>query len=196
VQLQFNYVDYEDPKVQSRACYEVCRKHGKPVIVMEPVKGGSLVDIPQEGRSYFTSGSPASYAVRFAAGFEGIFMVLSGMSDLAQLEENTAYMMDFHPLSPEELEAVAKVRTLYQAQHRIPCTACRYCVDGCPAGIDIPAVFACMNDHRKGEGAPKEAYAAMENKASACIGCGQCEAACPQGLQIRKLLEAVAKEFE
>ncbi len=195
VQLQFNYVDYEDPRVQSRACYEVCRKHGKPVMVMEPVKGGSLVNLPQAALELLPGGSPASYAIRYAAGFEGIAMVLSGMSDEAQMADNLSFMTDFRPLSDEEHTLIAKVRTLYQAQHKIPCTACRYCTDGCPAGIPIPDIFNCMNQKRSGEGEPQKDYAAFQNNASACIGCGQCESACPQNLQIRDLLKEVEKAF-
>ena len=191
VQLQFNYVDYEDPEVQSRACYDVCRKHGKPVIVMEPVKGGSLVNLPPRAMELLTD-SPASYAIRFAAGFEGVVMVLSGMSNLEQMQDNLRYMKDFQPLSREETALVEKVRTLYQAQNRIPCTACRYCVDGCPAGIDIPGLFACLNDKREGKAAD---YAAFSVKADACLECGRCEGECPQHLQIRQLLKEVARAF-
>lgn len=195
VQLQFNYLDMEDEEVQSRACYEVCRKHGKPILVMEPVKGGSLVNLPQKALERMTSGSPASYAIRFAAGFEGIFMVLSGMSNLEQLRDNISFMADFQPLNPEESAAVDYARTLLQAQNRIPCTACRYCTDGCPAGIDIPDLFACLNDYRQGaEDAPSR-YAAFENKADCCVECGQCEAECPQHLQIRQLLKEVSAAF-
>ncbi len=195
VQLQFNYVDYEDERVQSRKCYEVCRKHGKPVMVMEPVKGGSLVDLPQAARELLPDGSPASYAIRYCAGFEGVAMVLSGMSNTEQMADNLSFMTEFQPLSDAEHAAIEKVRTLYQAQHKIPCTACRYCTDGCPAGIPIPDVFACMNKMRAGEDGAKEAYAAIENNASACVGCGQCENACPQNLQIRDLLAEVEKAF-
>lgn len=195
VQLQFNYVDYEDPSVESRACYEVCRKHGKPVFVMEPVKGGSLVNLPKSALELMTQGSPASYAIRFAAGFEGIAMVLSGMSDEAQMADNLSFMTDFKPLSGVEQAMIAKVRTLYQAQHKIPCTACRYCTDGCPAGIPIPDLFACMNQKRAGEGAPEKAYEAFASYASACVQCGQCEKACPQHLHIRQLLKEVEKAF-
>ncbi len=195
VQLQFNYVDYEDTRIQSRACYEVCRKHGKPVMVMEPVKGGSLVNLPQAALELLPGGSPASYAIRFAAGFDGIAMVLSGMSDEAQMADNLSFMKEFKPLTEDEQERIARVRTIYQAQHKIPCTACRYCTDGCPAGIPIPDIFACMNQKRAGEGEPEKAYAELENNASACIGCGQCENACPQNLQIRDLLKEVEKAF-
>ena len=191
VQLQFNYVDYEDPNVQSRACYEVCRRFGKKVLVMEPVKGGSLVKLPPEAMELLKDG-PASYALRYAAGFEDIIMVLSGMSSLEQVMENIDTMRDFQPLSDDEQEVIAKVRTLYQAQHKIPCTACRYCVDGCPAGIDIPGLFACLNEKRAGNEAN---YDAFEVKADACLECGQCEAECPQHLQIRQLLKEVHKAF-
>lgn len=196
VQLQFNYVDYEDSKVQSRLCYEVCRKHGKPVMVMEPVKGGSLVNLPEDARALLPGGSPASYAIRFAAGFEGVAMVLSGMSDEAQMADNLSFMTDFQPLTEEEHKAICRVRTIYQAQHRIPCTACRYCTDGCPAGIPIPDIFACMNQKKAGEGEPEKTYAAFDAGASACVGCGQCESQCPQNLKIRDLLAQIAKEFE
>ena len=195
VQLQLNYVDWEDPNVQSRACYEVCVKHGKPVIVMEPVKGGSLVNLPGQALELLTEGSAASYAVRFAASHENVFMVLSGMSNMEQMQDNIATMQEFKPLSSAELEIISRVRTMYQAQHRIPCTACRYCTDGCPAGIPIPDVFACMNDKRQGKDGAEAAYAAFENNASACVGCGQCEQACPQNLQIRDLLREVEKTF-
>lgn len=194
VQLQLNYVDWEDPRVQARACYEVCRKHNKPVIVMEPVKGGSLVNLPEKALAMMEN-SPASYAIRYAAGHEGIMMVLSGMSNQEQMEDNLSFMTDFLPLNDQEQETVAKVRTLYQAQHRIPCTACRYCTDGCPAGIPIPEIFACMNDKRQEKGEPEKVYAAFENNASACVGCGQCENVCPQHLQIRDLLTEVAQTF-
>ena len=191
VQLQFNYVDYEDPNVQSRACYEVCRKHGKPVLVMEPVKGGSLVNLPPKAMELL-SDSPASYALRYAAGFEDIVMVLSGMSNMEQVLDNIRTMADFKPLSDAEQEIIGKVRTLYQAQHKIPCTGCRYCTDGCPAGIDIPALFACLNEKRAGNEAD---YDKFEVKADACVECGQCEAECPQHLQIRQLLKEVHKAF-
>ena len=194
VQLQFNYVDYEDPRVQSRACYEVCCRHGKPVLVMEPVKGGSLVNLPEEAMALLETGSAASYAIRFAAGFENVFMVLSGMSSMEQMRDNISFMSDFRPLSQQEQQTLGRIRTLYQARHRIPCTACRYCTDGCPAGIEIPELFACLNDRR--EGRPEAGrYAAAPVKADSCVGCGQCEAVCPQHLQIRELLKEVDRAF-
>ena len=193
VQLQFNYVDYNDPKVQSRLCYEVCRKHGKPVMVMEPVRGGSLVNLPTEALELLPGGSSASYAIRYAAGFEDIIMVLSGMSNMEQMEDNISYMADFVPLSEKEHEIIDKVRTLYQAQHKIPCTACRYCVDGCPAGIPIPEIFALQNAKLGGESYDVAAYGKFPATVTDCVDCGQCENICPQTLHIRDLLREVDK---
>ena len=195
VQLQFNYVDYDDPNVQSRLCYEVCRKHGKPVFVMEPVKGGTLVNLPRAALNLLPEGSPASYAIRYAAGFEDIVMVLSGMSNMEQMEDNLSYMADFKPLTAQEHEIIRKVRTLYQAQHKIPCTACRYCVDGCPAGIPIPEIFALQNAKLGEEEFDAAAYGKFSATATDCVDCGQCENACPQNLQIRDLLREVDKSF-
>ena len=195
VQLQFNYADWEDPRVQSRACWEVCRKHGKPVIVMEPVKGGSLVNLPPKALELLPAGSAAGFAIRYAASFENVVMVLSGMSSTGQMTDNLSTMTDFVPLSKQEHEIVEQIRPLYQAMHKIPCTSCRYCTDGCPAGIPIPDVFTCLNDKRQGVEDADIRYAAFENNASACVGCGQCEAVCPQHLHIRKLLEEVDKAF-
>lgn len=194
VQIQFNYADYEDPGVESRKCYEVCRKHGKPVLIMEPVKGGSLINLPQEALDMMDA-SPASYAIRYAAGFEGVVMVLSGMSDMAQMEDNLSFMTNFVPLHQKEHQIIDHARTLYQSQHRIPCTACRYCTDGCPAAVPIPDIFALLNRKRTGEGQPDQDYASMSVHADACIECGKCEAECPQHLHIRRLLKEVAKVF-
>lgn len=203
VQIQFNYVDYEDPAVESRKCYEVCRKHGKPVIVMEPVKGGNLVNLPEKAMEVLEElhgGSPASYAIRFAAGFEGIMMVLSGMSSLAQMQDNISYMKEFEPLSEREMEAVGKVREVFRSMHLIPCTACRYCVDGCPRHISIPDLFATMNTKQIYHDWNANFYYGVHTqdagKASDCIKCGKCEAVCPQHLHIRDLLVDVAGEFE
>jgi predicted aldo/keto reductase-like oxidoreductase len=194
VQIQFNYADYEDPGVESRKCYEVCRRHGKPVLIMEPVKGGSLVNLPREALALMDA-SPASYAIRYAAGFEGIVMVLSGMSNMEQMEDNLSYMTDFQPLTEAEHEIIDKVRTLYQAQHKIPCTGCRYCVDGCPAGIPIPEIFALQNAKLGNEEYDAAAYGNFSANFTDCVDCGQCEASCPQNLQIRDLLKEVHKSF-
>lgn len=204
VQIQFNYLDYDDPAVQSRKCYEVCRRFGKPVIVMEPVKGGNLVNLPDDARAVLDElhgGSPASYAIRFAAGFPGMLMVLSGMSSLAQMEDNIAFMRDFQPLSDRELAAVKRVQEIFHSKNLIPCTACRYCTDGCPKHISIPDLFATMNTKQIHHDWNADYYynvvhTAPGRKASDCVKCGKCEKVCPQHLPIRRLLEDVAKEFE
>ena len=203
VQIQFNYLDYDDPAVESGKCYEVCRKYGKPVLVMEPVKGGSLVNLPPEAKEVLErlhGGSPASYALRFAAGFEGIRMVLSGMCNVEQMEDNIRCMKDFQPLSQTELEAIDQVKEIFRSKHLIPCTACRYCTAGCPKQIPIPDLFACMNAQELFQGWNAGFYysnqTAGRGKASDCIKCGKCEKSCPQHLPIRTLLENVAKEFE
>ena len=195
VQLQFNYADFDDPRVQSRLCYEVCRKHGKPVLVMEPVKGGSLANLPAEAAALLPDGSPASYAVRFAAGFEGIEMVLSGMSDIHQMEDNLSYMEDFQPLTEKEHQLLEQVKPIFQSHTRIPCTACRYCEENCPAGIPISTIFAQINQLHKKEGAPKEDYAALEVKGDACLKCEVCVGACPQHLQVCQLVEKAHKRL-
>ena len=204
VQIQFNYIDYDDPAVQSRAVYEVCRKHGKPVIVMEPVKGGSLVKLPEKAQSVFDrlgGGSNASYAIRFAAGFEGMMMVLSGMSNLEQMEDNLSYMKDFQPLNEGEMAAVAGVVGEIRSLNLIPCTACRYCTDGCPQKISIPDLFAVMNTKQVYHDWNADYYyhnvhTKDKGKASDCIACGKCEKICPQHLHIRDLLKDVAAAFE
>jgi len=207
VQIQFNYVDYEDASVESRKVYEVCEKHGKPVIVMEPVKGGSLVNLPAEADNILrglNGGSNASYALRFAASFPNMAMVLSGMSDMAQMEDNLSAMRDFVPLNKTEMDAVHRVCDIFRSMNLVPCTGCRYCVEEstCPKGIRIPDMFSSLNAHEAfhnwntgyyynnvitGEG---------HGKASECIRCGKCERVCPQHLPIRELLKKVASSFE
>lgn len=194
VQLQINYVDWEDPRVQSRKCAEVCRKHGKPIIVMEPVKGGSLVNLPEKAAARI-EGSKAGFAIRFAASVEGVFMVLSGMSTEEQMADNLSVMTDFRPLTPAQQQLAAEVRTIYQAQNRIPCTACRYCIDGCPAGIPISDIFAIVNSRSEENADASARYEALPLHADACIGCGRCEQACPQHLQIRALLQEAGQMF-
>ena len=203
VQIQFNYVDYDSPTVESKKCYEVCRRFGKPVIIMEPIKGGSLVNLPKEALEVLHSvgdGSPASYAIRFAASFEGVMIVLSGMSDMEQMEDNISFMKDFKPFSEEEFAAVRRVCDIFAAQKLIPCTACHYCTDGCPRQIPIPDIFAAMNRKKQfGDWNSGWYYGKLtENggKASSCIKCGKCEKSCPQHLKIRELLEMCAAEFE
>lgn len=203
VQIQLNYIDFEDPAVQSRLCYEVCRKHAKPVIVMEPVKGGNLVNLPQPAKNIIDDlhgGSAASYAIRFAAGFEGVFMVLSGMSDSAQMRDNLSYMKNFQPLDEREQEAVQAVCSVLRSMNQIACTSCRYCTEGCPKQISIPDLFACMNTKNAYRDWNADYYYGIHvtgrGRASDCIGCGKCEKICPQHLPVRNLLKDVAKEFD
>ena len=202
VQIQFNYADLEDPKVQSLAVYEVCRRHGKPVIVMEPVKGGALANLPEAAGQILDrlqGGSRASYAIRFAASFEGVAMVLSGMSSLEQMQDNLSYMSSFQPLTQPEQEAVRRAGAVLKNQEAIACTACRYCEAGCPMRIPIPDLFAGFNGKKQGSGSTFDYETAVSDgrgRASSCIGCLQCEAVCPQHLPVSALLAQVAGEFE
>lgn len=203
VQIQLNYLDYDSPSIESGAVYEVCRKYNKPVFVMEPVKGGGLSDIPEEAAQIFANlggGSPASYAIRYAASFEGVEMVLSGMSTYEQMVDNVAYMQDFVPLEEKEYDAIAQVREILKQQNAVPCTACRYCVAGCPQNILIPDLFACLNTKRRYQDWGSDFYYGVHTKdhgkASDCIGCRQCESICPQHLPVTELLREVAEAFE
>lgn len=205
VQIQFNYVDYEDPSVESRKVYETALKHGKPVIVMEPVKGGSLVNLPEEAQQVFDAlrgGSNASFALRFAAGFDNMMMVLSGMSTIGQMQENISFMADPEKLNDEETAAVNRVREIFTSLNMIPCTACHYCVldNDCPKDIRIPELFSCYNLKTTFQSWNQDYYYTINTrghgKASDCLKCGKCEKICPQHLPIRKLLEQVAGEFE
>lgn len=201
VQIQFNYLDVANPEVQSRGVYEVCRKHGKPVLIMEPVKGGALANLPPEAGTFLDElggGSYASYAIRYAASQEGVLTVLSGMSTLEQVRDNISYMSDFQSLTAEENAALERVRSFLLEQETIGCTACRYCMDKCPQQIPIPEIFACYNK-KKQYLASEWAYVdATEGKAKAsdCLACGLCEEACPQKLEIRQLLKKAAEMFE
>lgn len=207
VQLQINYVDWNHESIQSRACYEVARKHGKEVVVMEPIKGGALVDLPEPAKEILLEAnaemSLASWAVRFAASHEGILMVLSGMSNLEQLSDNMSYMKDFKPLDAKELTAIEKVTEIVNSQNTISCTSCRYCSKGCPKNIAIPEYFALYNAECRSEASlfsiHEDYYDSLmqrHGKASDCIGCKKCEDICPQHLEIVKLLKEVAGTFE
>ena len=197
VQLQINYLDWESEKVQSRKCYEVAVKHGKEVIVMEPVKGGTLAKIPESVekmfKAYDKEASAASWAIRFSASLPNVKIVLSGMSNMEQIEDNMSYMKEFKVLNEDEKILVNNAAEMISKGIKIPCTGCSYCTDGCPMNIEIPKYFDCYNKEDK---AAYEEAAATFGKASDCIGCGQCEAVCPQHLSIIDLLKDVAETFE
>ena len=197
VQLQINYADWENPGVASRRNWEICKEHGKPVTVMEPVKGGILADPIDTVKEIFDAEnnglSYASWALRYVASKENILAVLSGMSSLAQMEDNLSFMRDFKPLNEHEMEVIAKAQEALDADKSIACTACHYCTKGCPMNIPIPEIFNVQN-RKKGspEFRTKREYTIVtegKGKASDCIQCGQCEAACPQHLPIISLLE-------
>lgn len=206
VQLQINYADWNNPSVQSRGCYEVARKHNKPIVVMEPVKGGTLANPPKAVAELLKAANPtasyASWAIRFVASLPGIMVVLSGMSNLDQMDDNLSYMGDFQPLNEEEQAVIAKAQEILASIEQIPCTGCRYCTAGCPMQINIPAIFTAMNaelifDQR--EQALKRYKNATGNGkglASECIQCGQCEVQCPQHIEIREWLTRCAASLE
>ena len=205
VQLQLNYADWENPQVTSRANYEVARKHDIPIVVMEPVKGGRLAKPPQEALQVMRAAnpalSPASWAIRFVASLEGVLTVLSGMSNMQQVEDNLSYMRDFKPLDADERKVVQQLQRIMRDSPLIPCTDCRYCTKGCPQNIPIPQVFEAMN-LRLGNGQIQESQAAYEKavaghgRASDCIQCGQCNDACTQGIDIMERLAEVAAAMD
>jgi predicted aldo/keto reductase-like oxidoreductase len=205
VQLQINYADWDSEETQSRLNYETARRHNIPVIIMEPVKGGFLADMNAEIQSIMKTAHPdqslAAWAIRFAASLEGVITVLSGMSSLAQLVDNTSTMVGFKPLDDAERAVLEKVVRILASIPTIPCTSCKYCVEDCPQKINIPMIFRITNDVRtygNVEGA-KIFYGMVTRgggKASACIQCGACEQRCPQHIEIMKILQEVAPVME
>ena len=210
VQLQINYLDWESEGIQSRKCYEVCVKHGKPVTVMEPVKGGTLATVPAEVeammRKVHPDWSPASWALRFAASLPNVRTVLSGMSTLEQVQENTAFLADMEPLNEAELELLQKAAAMIRETIAIPCTGCRYCVEEsqCPRNIPIPSYFALYNTEKlrtREDWSPEMEYyvnyvRSGKGKASDCIACRKCERVCPQHIPISDWMKQVKVTLE
>ena len=208
VQLQINYLDWEDPNIQSRRCYEVARRHGKEIVVMEPVKGGTLVNLPEDAAARLRQADPAaslaSWAIRFAAGLDGVLTVLSGMTTPEQMEDNTSYMERFQPLDSQKVRLLEQVAETIRSKTEIACTNCRYCTTECPKQVAIPDYFGLYNNMKRlknpGYTANQKVYytnlAKTHGKASDCIRCGLCEKNCPQRLPIRDLLKTISSELE
>lgn len=206
VQLQINYADWENPAIQSKACYEVARKHGKPVVIMEPVKGGMLANPPESVAKILKEAEPdssvASWAVRFAANLEGVITVLSGMSNVEQMQDNLSYMKDFTGLSEKEKETLDKAQEELKRIPLIPCTTCNYCAKVCPKQIGISGSFTALNYltlyKDKGMAQHQENWLVGghgRKRADECIKCGKCEAVCPQHIKIRENLETVCEKL-
>ncbi|KIR03726.1 Fe-S oxidoreductase [Lachnospiraceae bacterium TWA4] len=206
VQLQINYADWENPAIQSRGVYEVARKHNKPVIIMEPVKGGILANPPEVVEKVFKEAEPsssvASWAVRFAANLEGVLVVLSGMSSIEQMKDNLSYMKDFCGLDEKQVTTINKARAELNKIPLIPCTTCNYCAKVCPEDIGISGTFTAMNIlnlyNNKAAAVHQENWLVGghgRKKATECVKCGACEEACPQHISIREELERCVKEL-
>lgn len=207
VQLQVNYLDWENEGIQSRKCCETARQHGKQIIIMEPLKGGTLANVPQKAEALFREHAPhqsaSSWAIRFAASQPGVVMTLSGMSEMAQLLDNTAFMQDFKPLSAEEQGVVGQAAKILAESAAIPCTACRYCADACPRDIPIAEYFSLFNARKISAPVPfyseqvyYDNYTQKRGKASDCAACGACVRHCPQQLDIPASMKEVAGLFE
>ncbi len=209
IQLQINYVDWDSESVESKTCYDLAIKYDLPIIIMEPVKGGSLAVLPESAQAVLNEidnkASASSWAVRYCASFDNIVTVLSGMSNIEQIEDNISYMQNFVPLTSDEQKAIEKVVEIYNAIPTIPCTKCKYCVDDCPQKIDIPELFDVMNFHKKfnaQEDKPKNTWgyenATSEGKGKAgdCIACGMCEGLCPQHIEIINELKAISELYD
>ena len=207
VQLQINYVDMDQPNVRGRECLAVANRFGKPVTVMEPCKGGTLVNIPEEAeklmKAYAPDASAASWAFRYAASQPGVTRVLSGMNSMEQVQDNCDTFSSFVPLNAEEDEIIRKVTDIINANTAVPCTSCAYCTHDCPKNIAIPQYFALYNSIMRTTGSFSSQVGYYYNlvhaghgKASECVRCGQCEKACPQHLPIRELLVKVTEKFE
>ncbi|MBO5454292.1 MAG: aldo/keto reductase [Clostridia bacterium] len=201
VQLMFNYLDYDDPNTQSRACYDVAVKHGKKVIVMEPVRGGALANLSPKALDTLKEAgdvTPASFALRFGASHSEVIMVLSGMGTVDMVKENIKTMSDFVPFTQKEYDIAKKIRGIIRDEKQVPCTNCRYCTDVCPENIPIPGIFKAYNGYLSASVSKNEAKTNLpdDKKASDCIKCGKCEEVCPQKIKIREHLEKVSETFK
>ena len=204
VQLQVNYADWEDEKVQSRKCCEVARKYGKPIIVMEPVRGGSLGNLPENVAKIMKDAEPdvslSSWAMRYAASVDGVMTVLSGMSTLEQVKDNVKTMDSFKPITEEEKKIIEEVKAELAKTPLIPCTSCRYCTDGCPQKLNIPGFIHVLNEYKlygyREVCKTNYQWTIDGCKASDCIGCGACEKSCPQKIDIIEQMKKAAELFE
>ena len=206
VQLQINYADWENPAIQARGCYEVARKHGKPIVIMEPVKGGMLATPPKSVEEILKAAEPessaASWAIRFAANLEGVITVLSGMSNVEQMQDNLSYMKDFNGLTEKEQETLKKAQEELKKIPLIPCTTCNYCAKVCPMEIGVSGSFTAMNYltlyGSKDQALHQEEWLVGKHgrkSANECVKCGKWEEVCPQHIKIRDELEKIAAEL-